>query len=290
MDKEKVETEVKETEVKKEKAVKAQEVKTIDMTKLSVWLRFALMKSKIRNANLQKEEAGYKSQYFYISLQDMQKVFVKLEEEHFLTSVYTEETKVYDNPHVGIVFKNYAVRTLYDLLTGQKVTETRIDITNLKQISDPYLIKTKVLDISEPKDAWKTLYLDFFEPQNLGAISTYFQRYTYNQLYDFQETKEDKIEKKGKLEGELKVSEEATEKPKKETKETKTEKPEKTAKETRLTDENEEMRTLIKKEFEVANIRTSLTKLFETKKFKDLTKEELANLYADLNENFEKKN
>ena len=58
------------------------------------WLRFALLKAEIRGISLEKEEAGYKSQYFYVSLQDMQKVFTTLELKYFLTSVYTEETRL----------------------------------------------------------------------------------------------------------------------------------------------------------------------------------------------------
>ncbi|NCC82032.1 MAG: hypothetical protein EOM04_07170 [Clostridia bacterium] len=271
-------------ETKKKKVEEVVEDKEPDYKLMSPWLRFTLLKAEIRGISLEKEEAGYKSQYFYVSLQDMQKVFTTLELKYFLTSVYTEETRLL-NPGIegaGVstpIIKNIVKRDLIDILTGELITSTEIDITNLKQITDPYELKNEILRIAEPKDAWKTLYLDFFEPQNLGAISTYFQRYTYNQLYDFQETKEDKIEKKGKLDKNL-VLEEGKKKDKKETK-----KEEATPKDKRLQDDAAELRSQIKKEF----VRDDIVKELNGRKLGTMTLEEAQQFYKDLEEKYTKK-
>lgn len=278
-------TDKKETKKKKvEEVTEVTEAKEPNYKLMPPWLRFALLKAEIRGISLEKEEAGYKSQYFYVSLQDMQKVFTTLELKYFLTSVYTEETKLM-NPGIegaGVsvpVIKNFVRRDLIDVLTGNRITYTEIDITNLKQITDPYELKNEILRIAEPKDAWKTLYLDFMEPQNLGAISTYFQRYTYNQLYDFQETKEDKIEKKGKLDKNL-VLEEGKKVDKKETK-----KEEATPKDKRLQDDAAELRSQIKKEF----VRDDIVKELNGRKLGTMTLEEAQQFYKDLEEKYTKK-
>jgi hypothetical protein len=227
--------------------------------------RYAELKAEIRSINLEKEEPGYKSRYFFVALQTMQNIFVKLELKHGLTSIYSEVTRESVNQNFEPVYKTYAVRELIDLETEQIVVNTRIDITNLKQLQDPFQIKEEILRISEPLDAWKTLYLDFFEPQNLGAISTYFQRYTYNQLYDFQETKADTIEEKGRIKGEPVVEK----KPKKK---------EETPKEKRLKDESKEIRKKIKDEFE----REDIVKQLQGRRLSTMTKEEAINFYEEM--------
>jgi hypothetical protein len=255
-----------------EKKEEITEVKPVDYSTKPRWMRYALLKAEVRGIGLEKEEAGYKSQYFYVALQEMQNVFTKLELKYLLYSLYSEETRVYAD-----TVRSYTIRKLYCALTGEFVASTEIDITNLKTITDPFELKNEILRIAEPRDAWKTLYLDYMEPQNLGAISTYFQRYTYNQLYDFQETKEDKIEKKGKLEGKLVVEE-----TKKETKETKEVV---TPKENRINDEAAELRSKIKKEF----IRDDIVKELNGRKLASMTLEEAKEFYKELEKNYNKK-
>jgi hypothetical protein len=280
----KKETKKKKVEEKKEEVV--EETQQRDFSKLPPWFRYALLKAEVRKISLEKDEAGYKSQYFYVALQDMQKVFTELELAFLLTSRYTEETRLM-NPGIegaGVsvpIIKNFVRRDLYDILTGNFITHTEIDITNLKQITDPYELRNEILRIAEPKDAWKTLYLDFMEPQNLGAISTYFQRYTYNQLYDFQETKEDKIEKKGKLEGKV-VVEDGEKKEKKEKKEVKKDD---SPKEKRLQDDAAELRSKIKKEF----VRDDIVKELNGRKLGTMTLVEAKEFYKDLEKNYTKK-
>ena len=266
---------VKENQPENTGSAKQREPK-VNMRDLSPLFRYGLLKARIRNINLEKGEAGYKAQYFYVALQDMQKVFVELEQEHLLTSIYSEETRYYGHGESsgavfknGIVFKNFAVRKLFDLVSGGLVVSTEIDITNLKQITDPFEIKQDILRISEPKDAWKTLYLDFFEPQNLGSVSTYFQRYTYNQLYDFQETKEDKIETKGKVQGSPKVEE----------------KPEVAPKEKRLNDEAMEIRSKVKNDF----IREDIIKQLNGRKLASMNKQEAESFYEEMVKNYSQK-
>src|SRR5690606_39179437 len=104
-------------------------------------------------------------------------------------------------------------------------------------------------------------------------------RYTYNQLYDFQETKEDKIEKKGKLDKNL-VLEEETKKDKKETK-----KEEVTPKDKRLQDDAAELRSKIKKEF----VRDDIVKELNGRKLGTMTLEEAQQFYKDLEEKYTKK-
>ncbi|NCU41507.1 MAG: hypothetical protein EOM19_02145 [Candidatus Moranbacteria bacterium] len=237
------------------------------------------MKKEIREVALGKEEAGYKAQYFYVDLKEMQNVFTRLELKYFLTSRYTEETRVVGESTGSFAIRNIARRDLVDITTGTIIASTEIDITNLKQLSDPYGIGKDVLRISEPRDAWKTLFLDFFEPQNLGAISTYFQRYTYNQLYDFQETKGDPIEKKGKLEGKVVIKKDAEEE-KEETTPT-----EKTPKEKRLQDDAAKQRTRIKKEFTRDNIIEALN----GRKLGTMNSEEVEAFYKEMTEKYTKK-
>lgn len=277
---------------KKKKEKEAEEKRiTEEIKAMSGLQRFAKLKEEVRYIVLEKEEAGYASQYFYAALQDMQKVFVRLENELFLTSRYTEETRVLNPGTEGIALTNpvirvFAVRVCRDLLTGEEIERTEIDITNLKELKDIYGIGKDVLRISEPKDAIRTLLLDYHEPQSLGSISTYFQRYTYNQLYDFQETKEDKIEKRGRLLSDYEefVIEEKEEQ-KEEQKEEKTKKDKKKEpqqKEKRLGDQEAlKLRNKIKKEFERQDIIDQLN----GRKLSAMNKEEAANFYQEMLEN-----
>ena len=287
MDDEKIEQqdkqEVKEVKKKKVEPKVEEKVEQVIMENIPPWLRFSMLKAELRKISLEKDESGYKSQYFYVALQDMQKVFTELELKYLITSRYTEETRAYYGP-MQVYFKNFAIRTAFDSITEDEITSTEIDITNLKQITDPYEIKNEVLRISEPKDAWKTLYLDFFEPQNLGSISTYFQRYTYNQLYDFQETKEDKIEKKGKLEGKVVVKDEET-KSKKETKEDKKVETTESPKDKRLGDEAAELRKEIKKIY----VRDDIVKELNGRKLGSMSLAEAQQFNKDMEEKYTKK-
>lgn len=208
-------------------------MENLNLLLLNPFTRYSLLKKELRTILLEKDQDGYKSRYFYVSLQKMQKVITELEEKYGLTSVYTEERR-------GANI--YANRSLYDVLTGNHILETEIEITNLKEIKDFYGIEKDVLMISEPRDATNTLLLEYYEPQYYGSISTYFQRYTYNQLYDFQETTEDDIEKRGRLQDQPINKEPAQETPR--------------AK--RAADDAAEIRSKIKKEFDREFIKTTL--------------------------------
>lgn len=259
------------------------EVRRLALRKLSGIERYAMLKRKLRGIGLGKEEAGYNSQYFYTSLQDMQDVFIKLEEEFSLTSFYTEEVYQYGND-TGVssghlVLRNFAQRECIDLVTGNVIKTTKIDITNLKQPQDFYGIEKDVLRIATPKDAISTLLYDFLEPQGIGSISTYMQRYTYNQLYDFQETKADKVEQKGRLQDKEQTKLDDEPKKEKSTKEVTTPKTE------RLNDEAAEIRATIKAEFEKADI----IEVLNGRKLATMPLEEATILYTELCENYTKK-
>jgi len=263
------------------------DVHRIELRRLSGIERFALLKKKLRTVGLEKEEAGYNSQYFYVSLQDMQKVFTELEHEFSLTSFYTEETiQYYRNEVMGGAggVRNFASRECIDLVSGETIRTTKIDITNLKQLSDVYHLEKDVLRISTPKDAISTLLYDFLEPQGVGSISTYMQRYTYNQLYDFQETKADKVEQNGRLKDKEPTTLEDEKKPKapKVTKETKEVKEPKTE---RLNDEAMELRTQIKNEFE----REDIIQALDGRQLKAMNKAEATEFYAYMCEKYTKK-
>ena len=225
--------------------------------------RYALLKKELREIVLEKNEPGYKARYFYISLQEMQRIIVPLEVKYGLTSEYTEERLGNNNEIV------MATRTLKDLQTEKTVTKTAIDITNLKIMSDAYKIGADVLQIPTPKDATDTLLYEFFEPQTAGSISTYFQRYTYNQLYDFQETKEDAIEVKGRLKDRQK-EEEAEER----VKELEPDAPVKK----RIQDDGAEIRGKIKAEFE----RKFIIKVLNGRKLNGMNKKEALDFYNEL--------
>lgn len=236
---------------------------------LNAKTRYALLKKELREIPLEKDQPGYKSRYFYVSLQEMQRIIVPLEIEYGLTSEYTERVYNYDG-----VLKVFAVRTLKDLATGQFVTETVIDITNLKTPQDIYELGSGVINIDFPKDAPNTLLYDFFEPQTAGAISTYFQRYTYNQLYDFQETKEDSIEARGRL----KDRAEDEEDPKKETGKKGTTKKTTTPKDVRKADKAAEIRSKIKEEF----TKEFVIQHLGTRKMSSMNEKEALEFYNEL--------
>lgn len=206
---------------------------------LPKWKRYGLLKEELRHTVLEKSEPGYQARYFYIPLSELQKTIVTLENKYNLTSVFTEEARL-----LGDKVRVFAIRTLADMATGDTFIKTEIDITNLKVLSDVFKLEKDVLSISFPKDATATLLYDYLEAQGIGSISTYMQRYTYNQLYDFQETKEDEIEKKGKLRDVLKAGKDQGEKSTGTKKGTG-----KTKKEERLDDKAAEIRNKIKKDF-----------------------------------------
>lgn len=159
-------------------------------------IRLALLKKELRSVIIRKDQPGYSGRYFYTELKTLQKEFTNLELKHGFTSVYSQE-----KTHLGEQVFVDATRTLYDLLTGDEVISTKIDITDLiinridptKDNTIHYL--ERVLQISQPRDAWEMMTLNYFDPQKKGAISTYFQKYTYYQLYDFQETDSTDIDK-----------------------------------------------------------------------------------------------
>lgn len=187
-----------ERELKKQEEAEALEkieaLRNIDVSKMNPWKRFSLLKLELRYILLKKSEAGYNARYFYVSLSAMQKVIVELENKYDLTSSYTEEF----NEKTG---KHEAVRKLFDtreISIDNCLLATKIDITNLKETTDPYELKTAIIQMAKdeklPKDILSTLWLGYLDAKEIGGISTYMQRYTYNQLYDFQETTEDTIE------------------------------------------------------------------------------------------------
>lgn len=159
-------------------------------------VRLALLKKELRSIIIRKDQLGYNGRYFYTELKTLQKEFTNLELKYGFTSVYSQE-KTYLGEQIFVD----ATRTLYDLLTGKEVISTNIDITDLiinkidptKDNTIHYL--ERVLQIAQPKDAWEMMTLNYFDPQKKGAISTYFQKYTYYQLYDFQETDSTDIDK-----------------------------------------------------------------------------------------------
>jgi hypothetical protein len=224
-------------------------------------LRLAMLKLHIRKLDLQKDEAGFKSQYFYVPLKRMQAEFLPLELEYGITTLYTEETRMMSEATMGAVPRVFAIRKAIDLFTDKEFDRTEIDITNVKIIKDVYGIGKDVLRISEPRDAIRTLLFDYHEPQGLGSISSYFQRYTYGQLYDFQETKEEaQADKTGRLDTKVKVDDV------------------KTPKEERLSDESMEIRKRIKATFDKELIIKSLN----GRAYKELSKEELLELEKQL--------
>lgn len=190
-------SDVEETETELEKQVSKATAEKINLD-LPALERYARLKVAIRGILLRKSTSGYGGRYFYIPLKHMQAAFTRLELSFGLTSVYTQERTMLSNNDV--VYD--AVRVVKDLKTNQVVAETRIDITDLvlnkvdptKEHTLDYL--ERVLNIVKPKDAWEMIYLNYFDPQKKGALSTYFQRYTYLQLYDFQEVDYDDIETK----------------------------------------------------------------------------------------------
>ena len=301
LEKKKKEAEEKKKKEAEEKRLAEEKRITEEIKSMTGLQRFAKLKEEVRYIVLEKEESGYASQYFYAALQDMQKVFVRLENELFLTSRYTEETRILNPGQQGIsasdpVIRVFAVRVCIDLLTNEEVQRTEIDITNLKELKDVYGIGKYILKIAEPKDAIRTLLLDYHEPQSLGSISTYFQRYTYNQLYDFQETREDAIEKRGRLlsdykeivldESEDEETEDATKEEPKKKKVKKESKPKEEKKDSpkdkRLEDQQAlKLRNKIKKEFERQDIIDQLN----GRKLSTMTKEETAEFYQEMLEN-----
>lgn len=157
--------------------------------------RFAQLKVAVRSVLLRKSKQGYGGRYSYIPLKNIQAVFTRLELAFGITSRYTQKRVVNE---FGVFYD--AVRTAFDLKTGKIIEQTEIDITDLiLNKVDPreaatYDYLREVLSIAEPKDATAMVYLNYFDPQKKGAFSTYFQRYTYFQLYDFQEVDYDDIE------------------------------------------------------------------------------------------------
>lgn len=190
-------SDVEETETELEKQVSKATTEKINLD-LPALERYARLKVAIRGVLLRKSKSGYEGRYFYIPLKHMQAAFTRLELSFGLTSIYTQERTVLSNNDV--VYD--AVRVVKDLKTNEVVAETRVDITDLvlnkidptKEHTLDYL--ERVLNIVRPKDAWEMIYLNYFDPQKKGALSTYFQRYTYLQLYDFQEVDYDDIETK----------------------------------------------------------------------------------------------
>lgn len=174
--------------------------------------RYAELKVAVRGVLLRKSKAGYSNRYFYIPLKYIQAAFTRLELAFGLTSHYTQKRSSLE----GQIFYD-AIRTLKDVTTGDVVQETAIDITDLilnkvepNQITIDYLKQVLNLRGEEPKDAWLMLFLNYFDPQKKGSYSTYFQRYTYFQLYDFQEVDYDDIEEKPQGKNEAKKSTKST--------------------------------------------------------------------------------
>lgn len=170
---------------------------TIDLKKPGI-RRYAELKVAIRSILLRKSKQGYANRYYYIPLKHLQAAFTRLELAFGLTSMYTMKRTSLE----GKIFYD-ATRVLTDLETNEVVKETSIDITDLilNKIEPgtttlDYLKEVLNLKGEEPKDAWLMLFLNYFDPQKKGAYSTYFQRYTYFQLYDFQEVDYDDIEEK----------------------------------------------------------------------------------------------
>lgn len=289
---------------------KIEDLKNINTRELNPYKRYSLLKRELRYILLDKSESGYNARYYYVPLSAMQKVITELEDKYDLTSVYTEvynaETK-----------RHEAIRALYNTrpegtYTVIKMLETRIDITNLKEIKDPFKLEEEVLSVlnieSLPKDTINSIWLGFLDPKEVGALSTYMQRYTYNQLYDFQETTEDQIEisasqkervlaarkaveeREGKKPGKKEPGKEKPKKtPPKESTEKKPEKTEvteteeepgtedpKTQKEKRLEDKTVELRAAIKKDFKKDLVIAELKTI--GKSMNDMTENELLEL------------
>ena len=302
---------------------KVEELKNIDTKGMNPYKRFSLLKQELRYILLSKDQSGYNARYFYVSLAAMQKVIVELENKYDLTSVYTEKY----NQTTG---RHEATRTLYNTRPDEKhsvlnMLETKIDITNLKEIVDPFGLETGVLKLLEneklPKDTINSVWLGFLDPKEIGAISTYMQRYTYNQLYDFQETSDDAIEvragQKDKVlearklaEEQIKARKEVEEKAgekkattKKKKEETEVEEPaveepaveetevedttgtktkrKPTQEEIRKADKTIELRAAIKKDFTKELVMGELKEV--GKSMNDMTEEELINLIEVLN-------
>ena len=234
-------------------------------------VKLNLLKKELREIALEKDQAGYNSRYFYVSLAEMQRIIVPLEEKYALTSEYTESVKEFNDGT-----RVFAQRDLFDSITGDFVTKTIIDITSIKIARDTFELREAILNIDFPKDAINKLLYDFFEPQQAGAISTYFQRYTYNQLYDFQETLEDSIEVKGRLERESKKREDEED----ELNDTsKKGKGTKTPKEERLEDQKAaKIRTQIRTDFEKDHIIATL----DGRKLNEMNEKEALKLYEEL--------
>lgn len=287
---------------------KVEELKNIDTKGMNPYKRFSLLKQELRYILLSKDQSGYNARYFYVSLAAMQKVIVELENKYDLTSVYTEKY----NETTG---RHEATRTLYNTRPEEKYSvlnmlETKIDITNLKEIVDPFGLETSVLELLEneklPKDTINSVWLGFLDPKEIGAISTYMQRYTYNQLYDFQETSDDAIEvragQKDKVlearklaEEQIKARKEAEKKTttKKKKEEPAVEEPEvedttgtktkrkPTQEEIRKADKTIELRAAIKKDFTKELVMGELKAV--GKSMNDMTEDELINLIEELN-------
>lgn len=171
--------------------------KTEVLEKMTPLQRFASLKVHVRQILLRKSEKGYDSRYFYIPLKRLQLVFTNIEAAYGFTSMYSQEREIVE----GKIFVD-ATRELFDTKSGSLVAKTKIDITDLvlnkiepnEEHTLNYL--ERVLQIAQPRDAWEMIFLNYFDPQKKGSYSTYFQRYTYFQLYDFQEADYDDIEEK----------------------------------------------------------------------------------------------
>lgn len=250
--------------------------------------RFAQLKVAVRSVLLRKSKQGYGGRYSYIPLKNIQAVFTRLELAFGITSRYTQKRVVNE---FGVFYD--AVRTAFDLKTGKLIEETEIDITDLVLNKiDPkeaatYDYLREVLSIAEPKDASAMVFLNYFDPQKKGAFSTYFQRYTYFQLYDFQEVDYDDIEeskKDDKNKPVVKKSKEGT-KPSKGFKKEETAK-EETAKEKReSTTEVAEMRREIKDQYGREKITAILG---PERKLSTMNLEELLGFKEELKDAYEK--
>lgn len=202
-----------------EELVKLLENVNVPAMNLTPLQRYSLLKVAVRKILLRKDVSGYQNRYYYIPLKKIQAAFTRLEAKFSLTSVFTQE-RIF---HGEEVYYDY-VRTCKDVKTGETVAQTRIDATDLinnkidprnKEVMDYF---ERILQIASPKDAWEMIFLNYFDPQKRGSFSTYFQRYTYFQLYDFQEVNYDDIEEKpqGKEKGKSDKNENANFKSQKE--------------------------------------------------------------------------
>lgn len=282
-----LDTEEKPEDIEEQEKELMEQVSEVTKIKLDPTLtaheRFAQLKVAVRSVLLRKSKQGYGGRYSYIPLKNIQAVFTRLELAFGITSRYTQKRVVTE---FGVFYD--AVRTAFDLKTGSLIEQTEIDITDLVLNKvDPkeaatYDYLREILSIAEPKDASAMVFLNYFDPQKKGAFSTYFQRYTYFQLYDFQEVDYDDIEeskKDDKNKPIVKKSKEGT-KPTKEFKKEVTA----TAKEKReSTTEVAEMRREIKNEYGREKITAILgpERMLSTMNLEELIgfKEELKDAY-----------